>query len=172
MVQWPRGSNVLRLAVAGAAIAAITLGFHFILRLHNPTIAALTYLLIVLVTATRARLSVAYELQCRCAPCPPHGSQDRRSPRREVVCRLRRNATRTAGKDSAERFTSPAREHPGGGEPRCNRRPRQGGSACSGAHRIRAEGRHHSRDFRAKRQVALGSAVAWIDDREVPGYDS
>jgi two-component system, OmpR family, sensor histidine kinase KdpD len=52
-------SNVLRLAVAGAAIGAITLAFDLILQLHNPTIAALTYLLAVLVTATRARLWVA-----------------------------------------------------------------------------------------------------------------
>ena len=54
-----RSSNALRLSVAGATIAAITLAFHFVLRLHNPTIAALTYLLLVLVTATRARLWIA-----------------------------------------------------------------------------------------------------------------
>jgi two-component system sensor histidine kinase KdpD len=51
-------SHALRLVAAGGAIAAITAAFHLI-RLHNPTIAALTYLLIVLVTATRTRLWVA-----------------------------------------------------------------------------------------------------------------
>jgi two-component system, OmpR family, sensor histidine kinase KdpD len=80
MLRSSRGSNVLGLSVAGAAIAAITLGFHLILRLHNPTIAALTYLLIVLVTATRARLSVAVVASIVCVGClnyffmPPVGT--------------------------------------------------------------------------------------------------
>ena len=55
----PRWSNLLGLVVAGAAIAAVTLGFRIVLGLHNPTIAALTYLLIVLVTATKTRLWTA-----------------------------------------------------------------------------------------------------------------
>ena len=38
-----RWSNLSRLLGAGAAILAVTLGFRLVLRLHNPTIAALTY---------------------------------------------------------------------------------------------------------------------------------
>ena len=73
-------SNGLRLLGAGAAILAVTLGFRLALQLHNPTIAALTYLLIVLVTATRARLWVAVVASAMAVVClnyffmPPVGT--------------------------------------------------------------------------------------------------
>src|SRR5262245_27772498 len=54
-----RWSSVSGLASAGLAIALVTVGFLFGLHLRNPTIAALTYLLVVLITATVTRLWVA-----------------------------------------------------------------------------------------------------------------
>jgi hypothetical protein len=43
MLQLSRRSNMRRLSVAGAAIVAVALGFRLVLRVHHPTIAALTY---------------------------------------------------------------------------------------------------------------------------------
>ena len=53
-----RWFDLVRFAGAAAVILAVTLGYR-VLKLDNPTIAALTYLLVVLVTATRARLWTA-----------------------------------------------------------------------------------------------------------------
>ena len=52
-------SDGRRLILALAAIVTVTAGFQAGLHLTNPTIAALTYLLIVLITATMSRLWVA-----------------------------------------------------------------------------------------------------------------
>ena len=54
-----RASSVYGLAAAVLAVGLLTAGFLAVLRLHNATIAALSYLLIVLVTATRTRLWAA-----------------------------------------------------------------------------------------------------------------
>jgi two-component system sensor histidine kinase KdpD len=76
----PAASRVPGLAAAGLAIALVTLGFRYVLRLHNPTIAALVYLLIVLVTATRTRLSTAVATSLVAVAClnfffiPPVGT--------------------------------------------------------------------------------------------------
>ncbi len=54
----PLRSEVLRLAGAVAALAGVT-AVRFLLEVTNPTVAALGYLLVVLITATRASLRVA-----------------------------------------------------------------------------------------------------------------
>jgi two-component system sensor histidine kinase KdpD len=56
MLRW---SDRLSLLVAGAAIVLVTVVFRSWLHLTSPTIAALSYLLIVLLTATVSRLRVA-----------------------------------------------------------------------------------------------------------------
>src|SRR5947209_5391023 len=52
-------SEGLRLILVLAAIVTVTAAFRVGLHLTNPTIAALTYLLVVLITATVSRLWVA-----------------------------------------------------------------------------------------------------------------
>ena len=51
--------DVLSLVLAAAAIATVTAGFRLWFHLTNPTIAALSYLLVVLIIATASRLWVA-----------------------------------------------------------------------------------------------------------------
>lgn len=59
MLPRSRRSQAVALALAVAAVLATTAAFRVGLRLNNPTIASLTYLLIVLVTATASPLWVA-----------------------------------------------------------------------------------------------------------------
>ena len=59
MMQPFRWSDARSLAIALAAVAAVTVGFRLGLHLTNPTTAALTYLLIVLVTAAASTLWAA-----------------------------------------------------------------------------------------------------------------
>jgi two-component system sensor histidine kinase KdpD len=54
-----RAGDATRLAAAVAAVAALTAGLRAGLQLTNPTIAALLFLLVVLVTAATSRLAVA-----------------------------------------------------------------------------------------------------------------
>lgn len=56
----PRWPDRVSLSVAGAAILLVTVAFRSWLQLTNPTIAALSYLLIVLLTATVSRLRAAF----------------------------------------------------------------------------------------------------------------
>jgi K+-sensing histidine kinase KdpD len=56
MLRWP---DRVSLPAAGAAIVLVTVVFRSWLHLTNPTIAALSYLLIVLLTATVSRLRAA-----------------------------------------------------------------------------------------------------------------
>jgi len=56
----PRWPDRISLSVAGAAILLVTVAFRSSLHLTNPTIAALSYLLIVLLTATVSRLRAAF----------------------------------------------------------------------------------------------------------------
>src|SRR6188474_3434509 len=55
----PRWPDRISLLVAGAAILLVTVTFRSWLHLTNPTIAALSFLLIVLLTATVSRLRAA-----------------------------------------------------------------------------------------------------------------
>lgn len=72
--------QALGLALAVAAIATITAALHLWLHLTNPTIAALTFLLVVLVTATRSTLPVALATSALAVLClnyffmPPFGT--------------------------------------------------------------------------------------------------
>ena len=59
MLPRSRLSQAVALVLAVAAVLAVTAAFRVGLRLSNPTIASLTYLLIILVTATASPLWVA-----------------------------------------------------------------------------------------------------------------
>ena len=96
-----RWSDALALVVTLVAVVAVTAGFRFGLHLTNPTTAALSYLLIVLVTAAASTLWVAIGTSILADLClnyffmPPFGAQTH---------------ARGRGRDrSAGRMTSPAR---------------------------------------------------------------
>jgi len=76
----PRWSDSSSLAAAGGAIALVTIGFRQWLHLTNPTITALVYLLIVLLTATVSRVRAAVAVSVVADLClnyffmPPFGT--------------------------------------------------------------------------------------------------
>src|SRR6476619_5409440 len=80
MMQRFRSSDARSLAVALAAVAAVTAAFRFGLHLTNPTTAAVSYLLIVLMTAAVSTLWVAIGASIAADLClnyffmPPYGT--------------------------------------------------------------------------------------------------
>ena len=80
MKRLSRWSDALTLIVALAAVVAVTAGFRFGLHLTNPTTAALSYLLIVLMTAAASTLWVAIGTSLLADVClnyffmPPYGT--------------------------------------------------------------------------------------------------
>ena len=96
MTQSSRWTDALTLVVALAAVVAVTAGFRFGLHLTNPTTAALSYLLIVLMTAAASTLWVAIGTSILADLClnyffmPPYGTFTRSRPAASRNCSPRR----------------------------------------------------------------------------------